>query len=145
MSVERNKEIVRRYLGQVVSQGDLTAVDDLIAEDVVFTSPYTPQPIRSREGLKQMLGGLHAAFPDFVLREEALIAEGELVASRWIAEGTHSGAPFGPLPPSGKRFRITGMSVYRVRGDRIAEGWVNDDTLGMAVQLGMAAVVAEAA
>jgi hypothetical protein len=29
------------------------------------------------------------------------------------------------------------MSIYRVRDGRIVEGWVNDDTLGMASQLGL--------
>ncbi|MPZ35378.1 MAG: hypothetical protein GEV13_31125 [Rhodospirillales bacterium] len=71
-----------------------------------------------------------------------LLAEGDVVASRWSAGGTHTGAPFGPLPTSGRKFEITGMSIYLVRDGRIAEGWVNDDTLGMATQLGMASMAA---
>lgn len=145
MSQERNKQIVSRYLREVVSRGEMRNADDLIAENVVFTSPYTPEPIRGRQGLKQMLSGLHAAFPDFYLREEAILCEGDLVASRWVAGGTHTGSAFGPLSPSGRKFQITGMSIYRVRGGKIAEGWVNDDTLGMAVQLGIATTGEQAA
>lgn len=145
MSPNPNTQIVTRYLQQVVSAGDMNGADRLIAENVVFTSPYTPEPIRGREELKQMIGGLHAAFPDFSLREEAVLCEGELVASRWVASGTHTGTPFGPLPASGRKFHITGMSIYRVIDGKIAEGWVNDDTLGMALQLGMATMGARAA
>jgi predicted ester cyclase len=83
-----------------------------------------------------MITGLRAAFPDLAIREEALIAEGDLVAARWVASGTHSGAPFAGMEPSGRRFEIAGMSFYRVRAGRIVEGWVCDDTLGMLTQLG---------
>jgi steroid delta-isomerase-like uncharacterized protein len=142
MLLERNKEVVRRYLEEIVSKGETGMADSLVHPEVVFTSPYTPEPIRNREGLEQMIRGLHAAFPDFYLREHLLLAEGEYVASRWTAGGTHTGTPFGALPPSGRSFQVTGMSIYHVRDGRIVEGWVNDDTLGMATQLGMARLAA---
>lgn len=137
MSRQSPTDVVRRYLTEVVSGGRMELADQLIAPDVAFTSPYTPEPLHSREGLIAMLSYLHAAFPDFLLREEASLAEGELVASRWVAGGTHTGAEFNGLPADGRRFEITGMSVYRVADGRIVEGWVNDDTLGMASQLGL--------
>jgi steroid delta-isomerase-like uncharacterized protein len=136
MQTDDSKRIVRRYLDEVVSRGNLDLGPELIADGVHFVSPYTPEPIDGRDGLLAMLGGLHAAFPDFFLREEELVAEGELVASRWVAGGTHTGAPFNGGPPSGRRFAITGMSIYRVREGRIVEGWVNDDTYLMRDQLG---------
>lgn len=134
---EHDKEIVRRYLNDVVSGGNLAVADELVADAVTFTSPYTPEPARDRATFKQMIAGIHAAFPDFHLRDEHTISEGDLVASRWVAGGTHTGADFAGAPASGRAFRITGMSFYRVHGDRIIEGWVNDDTLGMAAQLGL--------
>jgi hypothetical protein len=67
---EQNKEIVRRYLREVVSAGELTVADELIDEQLVFTSPYTPGPTRDRDAFKQMIVGLHAAFPDFYLNED---------------------------------------------------------------------------
>jgi predicted ester cyclase len=107
-----------------------------VDEGIVFASPYTPEPIRGIEGFREMIGGLRASFPDLRIVEEEMIGEGEVVAARWLASGTHSGAPFAGLEPSGRRFEISGMSFYRVRGGRIVEGWVNDDSLGMLTQLG---------
>ncbi len=130
-------EVVSRYLKEIVSEGRLELAAELLAPDVVFTSPYTPQPTRDREGLVEMLAGLHAAFPDFYLSEHETVGEGDLVASRWTAGGTHLGAPFAGMPASGRSFAISGMSMYRVREGRIVEGWVSDDTLGMAAQLGL--------
>src|SRR5919108_172032 len=119
------KEIVRRYLAEIVSAGRIELVEELMAWDVVFTSPYTSVPTRDRKGFVAMISGIHATFPDFFLREEQEpVAEGEWVASRWVAGGTHTGGEFNGLPAaSGRRFEITGMSLYRVRGSRIVEGW----------------------
>lgn len=130
------REIVRRYLEHYVSRGDEAAADDLVAEEIVFASPYTPQPVHGLAAFKQMISGLRDAFPDLAIREEALIAEGDLVAARWVASGTHAGAPFAGLEPSGRRFEIAGMSFYRVREGKIVAGWVCDDSLGMLTQLG---------
>jgi steroid delta-isomerase-like uncharacterized protein len=136
MSTDRNKDIVRRYLERVVSGGDLVIAEQLVASDVVFTSPYTPAPVRGREAFNAMIAGLRAAFPDLRIDEREEIAEGELVATRWIASGTHTGVAFAELPTSGRRFEITGMSIYRVVDGRIVAGWVNDDSLLMLRQLG---------
>jgi len=130
------KEIVRRYLGRYVSGGDESVADELVAEEIVFASPYAPQPVEGKGAFEQMIAGLRAAFPDLAIREEALIAEDDLVAARWVASGTHTGTPFAGLEPSGRRFEIAGMSFYRVRAGKIVAGWVCDDSLGMLTQLG---------
>jgi steroid delta-isomerase-like uncharacterized protein len=136
MSIERNKAIVRRYLDRVVSGGDWAVAGQLIAPDLIFTSPYTAVPTRGRDAFTQMIGELRGAFPDLRIDEREAIAEGGLVATRWIASGTHTGADFAGLPASGRRFEISGMSIYRVVEGRIVEGWVNDDSLLMLRQLG---------
>lgn len=136
MSTDRNKAVVRRYLESVVSQGDFATADELVAPDVVFASPYTPEPTHGRDAFKGMIGALRAAFPDLRIDERDALAEADLVATRWIASGTHTGAPFAELPPTGRRFEITGMSIYRVVDGRIVAWWVNDDSVGMLRQLG---------
>jgi predicted ester cyclase len=137
MSTEANKEIVRRYLERYVGGGDEAVADEVVAPEIVFTSPYTPEPVHGLDAFKQMIGALRASFPDLEIREDDTIAEGDLVASRWIASGAHTCGAFAGLDPSGSRFEITGMSFYRLRGGKIVEGWVNDDNLGMAAQLGL--------
>ena len=64
----------------------------------------------------------------FKLVEHAMLAEGDLVASRWTVYGTHRG-PIGPFAPTGKRLEIAGLSIYRIANGRIAEGWVEDRTM----------------
>ena len=128
MSTEQNKTLIRRYFEQVVNQVDRAAADELVAPNLVFNSPYTPQPTQDRESFLQMLTAVHAAFPDFNLVDHDLIAEGDQVASRWTVYGTHEGELAG-MPPSGKRVAITGLSIYRIANGKIVEGWVQDDTM----------------
>ncbi len=128
MSSEQNKTIVRRYFAEVVNKVDRAAAAELVAPDLVFASPYTPEPVRDRESFLGMLGAVHAALPDFDLVDHDLVAEGDLVASRWTVHGTHRGQ-LGPFAPTGKRLEISGLSIYRVRDGQIVEGWVQDDTM----------------
>ncbi len=136
MTAAENKELVRRYLEEVVSGGRAGAADDLVHPDIVFTSPYTPEPLRGREAFMQMIAGLRASFPDLRIDEHDAIAEDDRVATRWTARGTHAGAPFAGIAATGRHVSITGMSIYRIQDRRIVEGWVNDDTLAMMTQLG---------
>jgi len=136
MSIDQNKTIVRRYLEEAVSQGNISAMERYVSPDIVFTSPYTPQPIHGIEGFKQMIGLLHTAFPDLKIHEEDALCEGNTVATRWFATGTHRGDFMGHKP-SGRQFKISGQSIYRIKDGKIVEGWVNDDSLGMLQQLGI--------
>jgi steroid delta-isomerase-like uncharacterized protein len=128
MSVEVHKAIVRRYLDQVVNKVDAAAARELVAENLVFHSPYTPEPTRDRESFLGMLTAIHTALPDFRLVEHAVLAEGDLVASRWTVVGTHAG-PIGPFAPTNRRLEISGISIYRIADGKIAEGWVEDKTM----------------
>lgn len=132
------KQVVAEYLRRGIGGGDPAAYEELCDPGIVFESPYSPEPLHGLEAFRETFLAMKRAFPDLRIAERAVVAEGDLVAARWTASGTHSGPAFAGLPEaSGRRFEITGMSFYRVRDGRIVEGWVNDDTLGMAVQLGL--------
>jgi predicted ester cyclase len=128
MTTERNKALVRRYLDEVVNKVDRNAAQQIVAADLVFTSPYTPEPTRDRESFLGMLSAVHTALPDFRLVDHAMVCEGDLVASRWTVYGTHA-AQLGPFAPTGRPLEITGLSIYRIADGRIVEGWVQDDTM----------------
>jgi predicted ester cyclase len=55
-----------------------------------------------------------------------LLAEGDRVAVRYRARGTHTGELFGAAP-TGRAVTITGIEIYRVEGSRIAEYWGEAD------------------
>src|SRR5687767_798081 len=125
MSTEAHKILVRRYIEQVVNALDRRAAEELVAADLVFTSPYTPEPARDRESFLGMLAAVHVAIPDFNLVEHDMLAEGDEVATRWTVYGTHLGQ-LGPFAPTGKPLAISGLSIYRVADGKVAQGWVED-------------------
>jgi predicted ester cyclase len=59
-----------------------------------------------------------------------------MVAIRFNYGGTREGE-MGGIPPTGKHVSISGMSVARFEGGKIAEMWSTWDTLGYLQQLGL--------
>ncbi len=138
MSTEQNKALVRRWFEEVVSRGDLSTLDAICAQChprfVVTRGVVEPAP-QGIAGLKNLITGLRAAFPDLHATIEDQIAEGDKVVSRLTVRGTHRGEIFG-IPATGKPFSVSGVSIWEVRGGQLIQEWVSWDALGMMQQLG---------
>lgn len=120
MCVE-NHAIVSRLFDEVVNAGKLPVADELVAAQLVdHTHPSGVAP--GREGLKQMISMVRAAFPDLQVAVEEQIADGDKVVVRWTAHGTHEGALLG-LNPTGKPVTLTGIDIFRLVDGRIVERW----------------------
>ena len=135
MAGDDPKAVVRRELEELYGAGSLEMADEIIAADFVGYDPALPEPIRGPAGVKEAVTGYRTAFPDLRITIEAQISEGDLVSTRWKATGTHQGELFG-VAATGKQATVTGTSLTRVSGGKIAEDWTNWDTLGLLQQLG---------
>lgn len=133
--LEANKRVQRRLIEQVWSQGDFDVVDELVAGDYVGHSSSPPGEVRGPGGYKQYFATLRQAFPDLHFTVEDQIAEGDRVATRWTAHGTHQGE-FQGIPPTGRQGTITGITIGRIANGKLVEGWTNADMLGLLQQLG---------
>ena len=120
-----NKEIVRRFSDDVWGQGDLKAADEVLAVDLIEHNPLPGQGA-GREGHKQVVTLYRLAFPDLRITTEDLVADGDRVALRWKADGTHLGELMG-MAPTGKRVTLTGIDIMRIEGGRIVERWAEDN------------------
>ena len=133
MGVDANKELVHRFVQAVFQDGDLSAVDALVSEDFV---PHTwPSTGDGRGDLKRAMERVSKALTDPVFTIDDSIAEGDRVAVRLTASATQT-AEFMGLPPSGKRYTISEIHIFRVRDGQITEHWHQFDQLGMMRQLG---------
>ena len=135
-SQEENKALSRRVAEEIFNGGNLDLADELYAPDYVLYDPALPENLHGPEGLKQYAAMNLGAFPDARVTVEDQIAEGDMVVSRWTASGTHEGELMG-IPPTGRRVEISGMTINRFSGGRIAEDWYQSDDLGMMRQLGV--------
>ena len=130
MATETNKALIRRWVEDGWNAGNLALVDAIYAPNVVQHDPSSPAPVTSSEALKMYVSSFLTAFPDLHFTIDDLLAEGDKVLWRFTAQATHTG-PLMNIPPTGKRTTVTGMVLFRVANDKIAEVWVNIDTLGM--------------
>lgn len=130
------RQLIRRFIDEVWDQGKLDVVDQLVAPDCVTHDPAAPGgELRGPDGYKQLVSMYRNAFPDAGFEIHDLIAEGDRVAARLTASGTHRGALMG-LAPTGRRVSIGGISITRFRDGKQVESWSSYDQLGMLQQLG---------
>lgn len=118
-----------------LNRRDVSAADEAFAANCVIHMAGAPEPNLSVEAFKELVAGLLAAFPDLRLTVEDQIVSGDKVATRWVAEGTHSG-PLGDSQPTGRRARFEGLILDRVVGEKVVERWEQWDQMGMLQQLG---------
>src|SRR5215203_5032168 len=119
MSAQEKKAISNR-VAQAISEGDLDALDDLMAPELA-------------EEFKRDVTEIRRAFPDYAGTNVEQIAEGEKVANRFVFLGTHLGE-FEGVSPTGKRIEFIGHSIDRVLEGKIVESWVEVDMLGVMEQ-----------
>ncbi len=136
MSAEQNKALVRRVFEGAWNGANLDVFDETNAPGYVLRNPSVPEEVRGIEGIKGFASMFLGAFPDlrFVIEEQ--IAEGDRVLTRWSSSATHQGELMG-IAPTGNRTGVSGMTLSRVSGGKLAEDWNNWDALGLMRQLGV--------
>ena len=96
------------------------------------------QDIDTVDEVIKLISGTISGFPDVHYTIDLTIAEGDLVAFTWHAEGTNTGE-FQGRPPTGKHASWTGTNAFRLECGRIVEAWAEIDALGRMRQLGLLA------
>lgn len=134
MSTEDNKLHWRRFVVDVLNQGNIDALGDFIAPSLVWHTP-APGFTGDYEGFESYLMQLLEAFPDMQYLVEELLAEGQTVACRATWSATHR-AVFLNIAPTGKVVKVLGVDLARLEGGRIVELWTNFDAWGLMAQLG---------
>ena len=130
-----NKDAMTRFY-EGISSGDLSVVDELLAEDFVEHDEFPGIP-QSREGVRQFFEMARGAFPDLRLRVLHLVSEGDVCVGHGLFEGTHEGDFMG-LAPTGRSVSVPIADVVRFSDDGVAvEHWGVTDTGMMLQQLGV--------
>jgi len=133
MSMEENKAMVRRIVKDVIHEGNLTVADEILAADYVYHFPGNE--IRGPEGFKRFATMMRTALPDVTIEIETMVAEGDMVACRFLVRGTQQGEFMG-IPPTGKKLEIKEAVFIKFAGGKEVEAWPYMDTLSIYQQLG---------
>ena len=121
MGTEENKAVVRRFITEVLSGGQVDRVDEVLAPGYVNRAFGADRP-----AFKQMIAALAAALPERRFDVEELIAEADAVVARFTLE---------MRDPDGKAVSVRGLTYFRVIDGKIVE----DDpitTPGLVEELG---------
>src|SRR5690242_12760008 len=137
MSLDENKDLVRRYLSSIDANetGDWTVLDDYLAEDFVAHNPPAPGVSLDRAGMKQAAEIFRVGAPgnhEIVLQ----VAEDDLVVSYIRGRGVHAGELMG-IPATNKAVETDGIAIHRIRDGKIVEYWSVVDFAGILLQLGL--------
>jgi len=132
MSSNAAKSLVRRFYSELFR--DLTAAEWCIGAD--YMDHNNEQVGRGPDVLRAHVAALLQTFPDFSMRIEDIIAEGDRVVTRVTGRGTHAGT-WRQIEPTGSVVKVKGINIDRVVAGRIVEHWGEADTVGMLVQMGV--------
>jgi steroid delta-isomerase-like uncharacterized protein len=135
VTIEQNKAAALRWSQELWGQGKLAVADEIIAPDYVRHDPGDPFPARGPEDVKRIVAMLRTMLPDFRISVDAMIAEGDIVVSRYTATATDTVGYMG-MPPTGKTIRTPAIQMFRFSNGKIVESWAARDDLGTLRQLG---------
>ncbi len=133
---ELSRSVVKRFFEDVLNRHDLDALAEIASPDILIHPTAMPceASYYGVNGAGDWLREGWKSFPDLAVTNDAAVAQGDIVAVRWTAQGTSKGN-FLMLPPTGEAVEYTGVSMYRIEGDKIAEIWETRNTLGIMRQL----------
>jgi predicted ester cyclase len=114
MSAEENKAVIRRFVDVVWNGHDVSAVGVFHADRFSLNGEATT-PSDFGSGL----AGLFEFYSDVHETIEAMVAEDDRVAYRWMMAGTD--------PRTSERRSWRGMSMSRLSDGKIVEEWYNTD------------------
>ena len=107
MATDQNKEVVRRFINEVLIGGHLDRIDEVLAPGYVNRAFGV-----ELAAFKGMLPGLMSALPERHFDIEELIAEGDAVVARYTNEMRDA---------SGTTISVRGLTYYRLAEGKIVE------------------------
>jgi predicted ester cyclase len=119
-SLTRNKALVERTHREVWSRGDMAAADEIYSPD--FVAHWTGGPdTKGLENFKAKVARGRRLAPDFKETVEQIVAEGDLVVTRFTSRGTFASEP--GEPSKYKEVTMREIAIHRIRGGKIVEQW----------------------
>jgi predicted ester cyclase len=135
MSESDNLELYRRVTLGAFAGGDMGIIDELLTPDFTEHEP-APGVRPGREGVKDLVNMMRAAFPDLHIRIDDSFGAGDQLCARSTWTGTNTGSFMGN-PPTGRSATWEAIDIIRVQDGRCAEHWGQLDIMGLLTQLGL--------
>jgi steroid delta-isomerase-like uncharacterized protein len=138
MTEEEMIALVERDL-EIINAGNLALIDEFYAPEYVSHDYATHEETVGLDAFKEGITSMRTTFPDINVTYDEIIIMGEKTVTRWAMTGTHTGplqTPEGELPPTGKKVRLSGVTISRRVNEKIVEEWSYLNLLDVVEQLG---------
>jgi steroid delta-isomerase-like uncharacterized protein len=123
------------WFEQVWNKGDASAMDRFGRRDN-FKAHGADGVTRSLDDFKQFHALMMAAMPDIRLKVTHSVEAHSMIATYWVATGTHTGNTDALGPATNRRITVEGLSLIRLEDGKIVEGWDDYDHAKLMAQLG---------
>ena len=114
-----NKEIVIRFFEDGYTNKQYDFIMECVSEDYV---DHSPAGARSNADAVNILKIVAGQFSDLTVTMLDVFAEGNMVATRVLYEGTHTGTCMG-IPATGKHITFEALENFKVEHGKIVESW----------------------
>jgi steroid delta-isomerase-like uncharacterized protein len=130
-----NKATTQRLFDEVINQGNMAVIDELLTPDMVDHEPGPPGMPPGREGVHQFFTMMHQAFPDLHVAVDQMVAEGDFVVVMSTWSGTQSGEFMG-VPASGNPVTWQVWDMVRIVDGQVTEHWGLTDMMSLMMGMG---------
>jgi steroid delta-isomerase-like uncharacterized protein len=137
-TAEATEQRVREIFRTLFEDRDFSRSDEFWSGDTVDHFLALGLSVRGADQLRRFFKELFAAVPDWTMEIERVVATADHAVVQWRGTGTHDGAAWQGIEPTGRRIEIRGCDVVGFdAGGRIAENTIYYDGASFARQIGM--------
>ena len=137
---EEEAKVLTEGVQEIWNEGNLALADELLAPDFVehlidFGDFGEDEDIVGIDAYKEHVTNMRTIVPDIHFTTEEIIVKDDKIVWRWTYTGTNT-EPMGDIPPTGKKLRLSGISIVQVVNEKFAEEWTYHNEAAFLRQLG---------
>jgi predicted ester cyclase len=134
MSFNNKKSIALQFVEEVLNNGNLDKIQNLVSPNIVWHGQY--KEVKGLKSFKKWISLERSTFPDMQFSVLDNVTEHDKVAIRWTLQATLK-----KKPGKHTKLQTMGISIFQFKDDKIKEAWIAFDALNLALQIGVVDVV----
>ena len=128
-------ELIQEFYDEILSKGNMDAIDDLVTDDVVDHEQGLPGQPEGKEGVRFFVNTMREAFSDLKATVGPSVESGDMASAEITITGRHTGEFMG-VAATDKSFEIKSVDIVRFEDGKCAEHWGVTDTMALMQQIG---------